>query len=130
MGAYWLRNLNKHDEAEQFLREGLRQNPESYEIALELGQSYLDRRDHDRARNVLELAFRRWREQENSKPADQQNIFSVLQILNNLARVEDRTGHREQVVHWLELVRKASPHPEEIDKRIAEVRAGKPLEAP
>ena len=37
--AYWLRtSLNKPAEAEQFLRQGLRANPDSYEILLELGQ--------------------------------------------------------------------------------------------
>src|SRR5688572_11660718 len=62
VGAYWLRSVNKDAEAEQFLREGLRHNPESYEIMLELGRCYFDRRDHDRARNVLETAMGRWRE--------------------------------------------------------------------
>lgn len=129
VGAFWLRDIKKDAEAEQFLREGLRHNPESYEILLELGRGYVAGRDYVRARNVLEMGFRRWREQENSKPGAQQNIFSVLQILNNLAVVEDRSGQPEKAVSWLQLVRKASPHPEEIDKRIAEVRAGKSLEA-
>jgi tetratricopeptide (TPR) repeat protein len=129
VGAFWLRDLKKHDEAEQFLREGLRQNPESYEIMLELGRGYFEKRDYVRARHVLEMAIRRWREQENPKPVEKQNRFSAEQILNYLAWVEDRSGNREQAIRWLEIVRKVSPHPEEIDKRIAEVRAGKPLEA-
>jgi tetratricopeptide (TPR) repeat protein len=128
VGAYWLRQLNKNEEAEQFLREGLRHNPQSYEIMLELGRSYFEKGDYARARNVLEIAISRWREQENPKPVEQQNRFSAEQILNYLARVEDRSGNRERVVSWLEIVRKVSPHPDEIDKRIAEVRAGQPLE--
>src|SRR5436190_6042392 len=52
VGAFWLRDLKKDEEAEQFLREGLRQNPQSYEIMLELGRCYMDKRDHDRGRNV------------------------------------------------------------------------------
>ena len=33
--AYWLRErMGKVDEAEQFLREGLRENPDSYEFML------------------------------------------------------------------------------------------------
>lgn len=129
VGAFWLRDLKRDEEAEQFLREGLRHNPDSYEILLELGRGYVDRRDYERARNVLEMAFRRWREQENPKPVEQQNRFAAGLILNNLVLVEDRTGNREQAVSWLGIVRKVSPHPEEIDKRIAEVRAGKPFEA-
>jgi tetratricopeptide (TPR) repeat protein len=128
VGAYWLRTLNKNDEAEQFLREGLRQNPRSYEIMLELGRSYFERQDYVRARNVLEMAITCWREQENAKSEEQQNRFSAMQILNHLARVEDRTGHRERAIEWLAILKKISPHPAEIDKRIAEVRAGQPLE--
>lgn len=128
VGAYWLRTLNKNDEAEQFLREGLRHNPQSYEIMLELGRSYFERDDYIRARNVLEMAITRWREQENSRPDEQQNRFSAMQILNYLARVEDRTSHRERTVEWLTILKKISPDPAAIDKRIAEVRAGQPLE--
>lgn len=129
VGAYWLRDLNKHGEAEQFLREGLRQNPHSYEIMLELGRGYFDAADYDRARNVLEMAMQRWREQENPKPHEQRNLFAAGQILNYLARVEDRTGRRERAIAWLELLKKVSPAPAEIDKRIAEVREGKSIEA-
>src|SRR6185436_4141701 len=105
VGAYWLRTLNKNDEAEQFLREGLRHNPQSYEIMLELGRSYFERNDYIRARNVLEMAITRWREQENSKSDEQQNRFSAMQILNYLARVEDRTSHRERTVEWLAILK-------------------------
>ena len=128
-GAYWLRQLNKHDEAEQFLREGFRHNPQSYDILLELGRGYVVKADRERARNVLELALARWREQENPKPAEEQNRFAVAQILNYLALVEDQSGHKDRAIRWLEIVKKVSPQPEEIDKRIAELRAGQPLSA-
>jgi tetratricopeptide (TPR) repeat protein len=127
-GAYWLRELHKDDQADQFLREGLRQNPESYEIRLELGRLYFDNGDFERARNILEVALQRWREQENPKPVDQQNRFSAEQIVSCIARVEDRLGNHERAISWLELLKKISPHPEQIEQRIAEVRAGKPLE--
>jgi tetratricopeptide (TPR) repeat protein len=129
VGAYWLRQLDRNDEAEQFLREGLRQNPQSHEIALELGRGYFEKRDYVRARNALEMAMARWREQENKKPAEQQNVFAAAQIVNYLARVEDRTGNRERTISWLSILKKLSPHPDEVEKRIEEVRAGKPLEA-
>ena len=129
VGAYWLRQLNKNDEAEQFLREGLRQNPRSHEIALELGRGYFEKSDYVRARNVLDMAITRWREQENHKPAEQQNAFAAAQIINYLARIEDRTGQRDRAISWLSILRKLSPRPEEVDKRIEELRAGKPLEA-
>ncbi len=44
--SYWLRtSLHKPDEAEQFLREGLRANPDSYQILLELGRIYFYNRN-------------------------------------------------------------------------------------
>lgn len=129
VGAYWLRQVNKNEEADQFLREGLRRNPRSYEIMLELGKGYFEKSDFDRARNVLEMAVRRWREQENPKPVEQQDRFPAEQILNYLALVEDKSGHGEQAINWLQIVKKLSPHPEEIEKRISEIRAGKPLKA-
>ena len=128
VGAYWLRQLNKEDDAEQFLREGLRQNPQSYEIALELGRGYFEKHDYMRARNVLEMAITRWREQENHKSSEQQNTFAAAQILTCLARVEDRTGNKDRAISWLTILKKLSPYPDEVDKRIEEVRAGKPLE--
>jgi len=129
VGAFWLRQLNRNDEAEQFLREGFRRNPQSYEIMLELGRLYYEKRDYERARNILELAMTHWREQENPKPDEEQNKFAAEQILNFLALVEDRTGNHERAISWLTIVKKLSPHPEEIDKRIAEMRAGQPLGA-
>lgn len=129
VGAFWLRQLNRKEEAEQFLREGLRRNPQSFEIMLELGRSYLEKGDLDRARNVLEMGFRRWREQENSKSAEQQNRFAAAQLLNNLALTEDQSGNREQAINWLQIVKKISPDPKAIDQRISEIRAGQPLRA-
>ena len=129
VGAFWLRDLGRKAEAEAFLREGLRKNPHSYELMLELGRCYFDRNDFEHARNIWQLAMQRWREQENAKPFDKQNRFVVEQILNSLARVEARLGNREQAVEWLKVVRKVSPYPEEIDKRIEEVRAGQLLDS-
>jgi tetratricopeptide (TPR) repeat protein len=129
VGAYWLRNLGRTNEAEAFLREGFRRNPLSHEILFEMGRMYLEKRDYIRARNLLELAIRSWRDKEGSKPAEQQNLLSARQIVDNLALVEDRTGNRERVIQWLEIAKTLSPHPEAIEKRIAEVRAGQPLAA-
>src|ERR1700733_12505982 len=43
--AYWLRQrMNKTDEAEQVLREGLRNNPDSCELLFELGRLYHESR--------------------------------------------------------------------------------------
>jgi len=61
VAAYWLRNMGKISEAEQFLHEGRRANPDSPEILFELGRLYYES-EHDaaRSRNVWELALRKW----------------------------------------------------------------------
>ena len=130
VGAFWLRTLGRTNEAEQFLREGLEHNPQSYEILFELGRCRFERKDLDHARRFWLLAFSRWREQENGKPKEQQNRFVAEEILNHLARLEARAGNREAAIQWLNIVRKTSPYPNEIDKRIEEVRAGKLLDEP
>jgi tetratricopeptide (TPR) repeat protein len=130
VAAYWLRDLGKKAEAEQFLREGLRHNPRSYDILYELGRCYYERSDLDRARNLWELAITCWREQENTKPVNQQNRFMAEQILNHLAQLEARAGNRERAASWLGIVKKISPHPDEIEKRIEEVLEGKLLDTP
>src|SRR5262249_46280464 len=93
IAAYWLASdLHKVPEAEQFLREGLRANPDSYEILFSLGRLYYEN-EHDpiRARNVWELALRRWNEQEaaGKKP----NKFGFEKITVNLARLEENERH-------------------------------------
>ena len=57
--AYWLRNrMHKVNEAEQFLREGLRANPGNASILYELGQLYFEsRNDPDQARNLYLAAL-------------------------------------------------------------------------
>src|SRR5438105_2394938 len=68
VATYWLRKLGKAREAEQFLREGLRVNPTSYELLFELGRiAYEDEHEVGRARNLWTLALRRWQEQESRK---------------------------------------------------------------
>ena len=66
VAAYWLRErMGKVAEAEQFLREGLRENLDSYEIMYELGRVYSENKnDQARARNLWEAALRQWQKQE------------------------------------------------------------------
>ena len=122
VAAYWLCNrLGKVDEAEQFLREGLRANPKSPEILFELGRLHNEaHHDPTRARSVWELALRRWRETEAEKPKP--NLFLLDQIALNLATVEEADGHYDKAIFYLELSKKASPNPAALDKQIEEVR--------
>lgn len=125
VAAYWLRNrLGKVDEAEQFLREGLRANPNSAEILFELGNLYKSsRNDNDRARNVWELALRRWREK-NTDLANvtPEQLFLLEQISANLGRLEEEAGNYDKAITHFELVKRLSPSPEAIQKQIDEIR--------
>jgi tetratricopeptide (TPR) repeat protein len=130
VGAYWLRQMGKNEEALQFLREGQRANPESSEILFDLGCCYEERRDNDAARRLWELAWRRWQAQQNGQPgpSPEERLLGA-QILGRLARAEAREQQRDKAVHYLELLKLISPRPDEIQKRIEEVKAGLPFEA-
>jgi tetratricopeptide (TPR) repeat protein len=122
VAAWFLRShLGKVDEAEQFLREGLRANPASYEILFALGQ-LIDENRHDpvRARNLWEVALRRWQEQDQT--ADKPDLLVYQEIVVGLARVEEAQGNLAQALHYLEMLRKVSPQPEVVQQQIDELK--------
>lgn len=114
VAAFWLRNkLGKVDEAEQFLREGLRANPGDCEILFALGSIYYEnRKDIDRARNVMELAVLRWREQEARKP--EPNVLLLGQILNQLAKLEREQNNYPRAIEHYTFLKQVSPSKESI----------------
>jgi tetratricopeptide (TPR) repeat protein len=122
VAAYWLRSrLGKAKEAEEFLREGLRINPKSYEILFELGRLYRENyHDDARARNVWELALRRWQEaqaaQYNPDP------FVLEEITTNLGRLEEEAGNFQKAISYLEMSEKVSPYPALLQKQIEELQ--------
>jgi tetratricopeptide (TPR) repeat protein len=121
VAAFWLRDLGKTKEAERFLREGLLNNPESYEILLELGRLYYEN-NHDpaRPRRIWDLALRRWSEQETAgkKP----DPIKLDQIAVNLAHLEEKEGNLARAIELLELAKKASPQPGALQKQIDELK--------
>jgi tetratricopeptide (TPR) repeat protein len=122
VAAYWLRKkMGKVDEAEQFLREGLRANPGNSAILFELGRIYQeDRKDIDRARNVWELGVRKWDQQ--TTPKTEQDNFVLAQLTLHLARLEENQGSLAAAIQWLERAEPVSPDPEVIRKQIGELR--------
>ena len=121
VSAYWLRDLGKVKEAEDFLREGLRINPDSYEILFELGRlCYENYHDPGRARNLWELGLRRWAEQEAA--GKQPDLFQLDQLAVSLARLEEKEGNLARAIELLGLARKASPHPEALQQQINELK--------
>jgi tetratricopeptide (TPR) repeat protein len=122
VAAYWLREqLGKVKEAEAFLREGQRSNPDSYEILFELGRLYYDgQHDIQRARNVWQLALRKWSQAESGK--EKPNYFEQEKIAVHLARLEEDAGRFERAIELLELGKQASPNPAALQKQIDELR--------
>ena len=121
VAAYWLRNLGKVKEAEDFLRQGMRNNPDSYEILFELGRlCYESNHDPVRARNVRELGLRKWTEAEAAKKNP--DLFQLEQIAMNLSRLEEEQGNLVRSIQLLELSKKASPSPQSLQKQINELK--------
>ena len=128
VGAYFLRDhLNRPDQAEIFLREGLRNNPDSTEILFVLGRIYFENKnDPDRARNIWQLGVKKYR----SLPEDAQKHNELIfeELGGNLARLEDAAGNYRQAIDWLQAVKLVSPSPDAIQERIDAIQ--KKLAAP
>lgn len=122
VAAYWLRSkLGKVAEAEAFLRDGLRANPDSHEILFELGRLFdQDRKDTARARNVWELALRKWAKNEADKPEPDKLMLD--RILVNLARLEEREGNYRKALDYLRRLKTVSLFPELIERQIQELQ--------
>ena len=122
VAAYWLRErLNRVPDAEAFLRDGLRANPDSYEILFELGRLYAENnRDVPRARAVLELAINKWIQQEAAKPAPDASSYRL--ILGQLATLEEQTGNLDRALSHYTRLKNISPQPDSIQRRIDEVQ--------
>jgi len=121
--SYWLRGtLDRPDEAEQFLREGLRANPDSYEILIELGYVFdYNRKNPRMARNLFELALEKWKKQDAAglKPSPKARI----EILDGLVRADEEQKDLNQLLLDLESLKAVSPYPEAVEQNIQAIRA-------
>ena len=123
VAAYFLRgpSLNKVAEAEQFLRDGLRQNPDSYEILFDLGRIYLENYTNtDRARRVWELAKAGWGRAWDAGKGPETN--DLYKITLNLGRLEEQTGNLRPAIKYLEEAQQYSPNPGVLKKQIDELQ--------
>lgn len=118
VGAFWLRvSLNRPKEAEQFLRDGLRNNPNNPELLLELGKVYLENyKDVDHARNVWELAKTRWYKTEGVK--EKPDTLLLEEIVARLADMEFKAANYPNALENYKLLRQLSPVPKVIDEHI------------
>jgi tetratricopeptide (TPR) repeat protein len=122
VGAFFMReHLNQPREAEAFLREGLRNNPDSYEILFELGRLY-DENNHDtdRARNVWVLAIRKVLALESGDKTEHKIAVDKLAV--HLARLESTAGNYADAIRWFQVARKVSPDPGALQQQIDEIQ--------
>ena len=121
VAAYWLRDMGKVTEAEDFLREGLRNNPDSYEILFELGRlCYENKHDPARARNLWEMGLRRWSEQQAA--GKNPDVFVLEELALNLSRLEEKEGNLERAIDLLRIAQKGSPNPKALQAQIEELK--------
>jgi hypothetical protein len=123
VAAYWLRTtLNKPKEAEQFLREGLRANPDSYEIFLDLGRVFFyNEKDVRVARNLYNVAQQKWLHEQAAGGKPDQHVYE--QILGEKVRVDREEGDLNQELTDLEDLLKVSYGKDTLRKSIEEVKA-------
>jgi tetratricopeptide (TPR) repeat protein len=130
--AYWLRSrMHKVAEAEAVLHEGLRNCPDSYDILFELGRLYdEDYHDTGRARNVWELAIRKWLKiyPALDPEAQKDNRLIFEQITTHLAKLEEDAGNLPEALNWYKAAQKISATPDALQSRIDAVQ--KKLHAP
>jgi tetratricopeptide (TPR) repeat protein len=122
VASFWLsEHIGRTDEAIRFLRQGLRENPNSYEILFELGRLYeKHRNEHVQARNVWELGLRKWREQEQAKSQPDWHFFEKFTA--HLARLEEKEGNLRAALSYLEMLRPHTPEPRVIQQQIDELK--------
>jgi tetratricopeptide (TPR) repeat protein len=123
VGAYWLRvDQKRSDQAERFLREGLKANPQSHELYFELGRLHYESHDDvPRARNLLQHAYRLWQQNEGNKEEPDRQSF--LGITVRLGKLEHEAGNPEKAIQWLTLAKALSPSPDSLQKQIDEIRS-------
>jgi len=115
--AYWLRRMGKTDEAEDFLREGLRENPGNPQLLFDLGRLYSEsKNDPVRARNLWEAGLSNL--QTATEEQKEQNKFVTEQLLAALAKLEEQADHPGKALALLERLKAISPNPQAITEWI------------
>jgi tetratricopeptide (TPR) repeat protein len=131
--TFWLRTrLDKVSEAEQVLREGLRNNPGNPQLFFELGQIY-DENYHDiaRARNIWEAALRSWAREEPDVPQSDRlkmtlenfdDRFMFEQLQTSLALLEEKSGNTATAIaRWQQAIL-AAPSTADMQQHIEDLK--------
>ena len=114
VASFWLTTkLGKIDEAERFLREGLRANPRDFQILYELGRiAYQHRKDAGRARNLWVLSLASFQKAEQSVQ-DAERLLHC-QILSSLAKLEQEQKNNAEAIRYFTELKKYSPFKEQV----------------
>ena len=121
VGAYWLRRLQKPEEARDFLFDGLHNNPGNSELLFDLGALYENNfHDTNRACNVWQAGLRCWEAQSATAKTNDQARLVYEETAMNLARLESDEGRWLEAVKYLNMVKTVSPDPDAIQKQIDE----------
>lgn len=120
--SYWLRKrMGKVNEAEEFLRAGLRANPGDSALLFELGRLYHENRQNDeRARNLWELGAHHL--QQGKPPLADSDKFMLSNLSLSLARLEESHGNLAEAINWLEVFKPVSPYPSQVQTQIDDLR--------
>lgn len=121
--SYWLRrNLRLVEDARDILREGIRNNPKSFELLFAMGLIYEQEDKNDvKARNIWLAAKKFWEEQ--PAEAKEASLLAYGKITANLAHLENEAGNLQLAIRYLELTKLTSPMPDAIQKQINEIKA-------
>jgi tetratricopeptide (TPR) repeat protein len=121
VASYWLRKrLNKADDAEQFLREGLKANPDDPEILNELAWlEFENKKDFARAENIWKAALRKWHETEDSKKEPNKPVLRA--ILDGLVQLNLGQNRTSEAIPYLKQLKEISPNPDQVQERIDEL---------
>jgi len=121
--AYWLRTaLNKPDEAERFLRRGLRANPDSFDILLELGRVYLNNKKNPGvAHNIFELAVQKWRRQDAAGNKPDPHSYEDIRV--EMVRADEALGDLKQQLADLEELILVAQNKDVLRREIEEMKA-------
>lgn len=125
--SYFLRNyLGKLDDARQFLRSGVRANPDSTELKYELGRLYFENyKDLPHAKNVWLGTLKCWNRVEAPKPEtgaandeNRRDTHLLGRIYDSLANEELESSRTNQAIAYFQLSKPNSPFPASVQKRI------------
>jgi cytochrome c-type biogenesis protein CcmH/NrfG len=100
--------MNQPQAAADFLRDGLRANPDSYEILFALGRVYFENfKNNERARNLWFAAWKNYLTYE--KKSGEIDLTNKRQILMWQARLEEADNQFPEAIAFLQQLNEVVP---------------------